>query len=372
MPTDSDDIITIRSLKEVWGLGGADEFRWSGGNAEIHGGDTGERYDSDVYGDKTGGDRLFILGNKDVRVRFTSTEDGHAQMAGAMLTFTGIERLHLGNGDDVINAGGAPIARYGLSIYANGGNDKIIGGPGGDFIDPGPGNDLVRAGGGQDFIQASKGNDRIYGGAGDDNIRWGQGNFQEVVGNDRLFGGAGHDLVNVWIKDGYNANGGGVEVKITEVSARGEMTGTSFTDIGGARSTLKFQEFEMGWTHEGRDVVSGADAKVAGNGGMDWNTRWGDDVLIGTRGNDRLGGGPGRDVITGGPGDDRIYGDEDADVLRFRNGDGHDTVFGFVVGEDRLDLGGRDYEIHDTSAGQRLDFDNGDWILLRDVHNYPL
>jgi Ca2+-binding RTX toxin-like protein len=370
MPTESDDIITIRSFEEVWGLGGADEFRWSGGKARLHGGDTAERYDTDVYGDRSGGDRLFVLGSKDVRVRFTSTEDGHVQMAGAMLTFTGIERLYLGNGNDTINASGAPVVRYGLSIYADGGTDKITGSRGTDFIDPGAGNDRVKAGAGDDFVQASKGNDRVNGGAGDDNIRWGQGNFQEIVGNDRLSGGSGFDLINVWIKDGYNANGGGVEVNITKVSEGGEMTGTSFTDIGGARSTLRFKEFEMGWTHEGRDMVSAADAEVVGNGGINWNTRWGDDVLIGSRGNDILGGGPGSDVITGGRGDDRIYGDEDADVLKFRAGDGHDTVYGFVKGLDRLDLDGRHYEAQETNSGTRLEFANGDWILLNGVFDY--
>jgi Ca2+-binding RTX toxin-like protein len=380
MPTEADDIITIRSTQEVWGLGGADEFRWYGGDARLHGGDTGERYDANVYGEKTGGDRLFIMSDADVRVRFSSTEDGYAQTAGSTLTFTGIERLHLGDGNDTIQAGNASVARYGLSIYAEGGDDKIVGSRSGDFIDPGAGNDTVRAGDGEDFIQASKGNDLIYGGAGNDNIRWGQGNFQEVVGNDTISGGLGWDLINVWIKDGW-ANSGGVDVEVTKVSADAAVTGTSFTDIGGARSTLRFQGFEQGWTHEGRDTVSGADAKIAGGAGMHWNTRWGDDVLIGTRGDDTLEGGAGRDTITGGHGDDLISANEDyfradapgdgvRDVLIFQAGDGHDTILAFDVGVDELHLGGRAYEIQEIAAGTQLDFGNGDTILLSNVFDF--
>jgi Ca2+-binding RTX toxin-like protein len=380
MPTDLDDIITIRSAQEIWGLGGADEFRWPGGNAQIHGGDTGERYDSNVYGTKTGGDRLFIVSDESAAVRFSSTEDGEVKQGGSTLTFTGIERLHLGNGDDKIDASDASFDRYGLSIYANGGNDKIIGSRGTDFLDPGAGNDIVRAGAGDDFVQASKGNDRIYGGAGDDNIRWGQGNSEDI-GNDRIFGGkGGGDLINVWIREG-ELNGRGAEVNVTNVSAEGSMTGSSFTDIGGPHSTLKFGGVELGWTHEGQDIVSGANAEVKGDVGMRWNTRWGDDVLIGTDGNDILEGGEGRDTITGGRGDDMISangdwyrsdapGDGHRDVLVFQAGDGNDTVLAFDVGIDRLDVGGRDYQVHETGAGTRLDFGNGDSILLRNVFDF--
>jgi Ca2+-binding RTX toxin-like protein len=380
MPTDFDDIITIRSVQEIWGLGGADEFRWYGGSSQVHGGDTGERYDANVYGEKTGGDRLFILTDVGARVRFVSTEIGTVEIAGDTLTFTGIERLHLGDGNDTVQANHSSIARYGLSVYANGGDDRVVGSRGDDFVDPGSGNDIVRAGDGHDFVQASKGNDRILGGAGNDNIRWGQGNFDEVVGSDRISGGPGMDVINVWIKDGW-LNSGGVQVSVTKVSPTTAMTGTSFTDVGGARSTLKFQGFEQGWTHEGRDTVSGADARIVGDVGMRWNTRWGDDVLIGTRGDDTLEGGAGRDTITGGHGDDVISANEDhfradapgdgvRDLLVFRAGDGHDTVLAFDVGVDQLDVGGRDYEIDETELGIRLDFGGGDSILLRNVFDY--
>ena len=331
MPTESKDIINVSAGQEVYGLGGPDEFTWLGGNATIHGGDTGENYDDNVYMDKTGGDRLFI--DSPSKVTFSSTEDGSAKTSTGTLQFDGIERLHLGDGNDVVKAGNAEVDRWGLSVWAGGGDDLVVGSKGGDFIDGGDGNDTIYGGDGWDFIQSSTGNDLIYGGAGQDNIRWGQGNFNEVVGNDTIYGGEGHDLINVWIKDGYTANGKGVEVEIEKVFADGAMKLTAETDIGGAHSTLKAQGFEQGWTHEGKDTVSGENATIVGEKGIQWNTRWGDDILIGSKGNDVLEGGDGKDTITGGAGNDLIsangeyynlntHGDGDVDTLIFRTGHG--------------------------------------------------
>lgn len=381
MPTENDDNISIRSSGDVSGLGGADQFRWYSGNANIYGGNNNEHYDTDYYGEKNGGDQLYVMRDTNLRVRFKSTEDGTIETAGDTLNFTGIERLHLGNGDDNVNASKADLDRYGLTVYAEGGNDKVTGSRFGDFIDPGDGNDVIRAGGGADFIQGSKGDDKVYGGGGDDNIRWGWGDPFTPPGSDKLYGGAGGwDLVNVWIKEEW-LNSNGVEVKILKVDAKGGMKGSSFTDYGGAHSTLKFQGFEQGWTHEGKDFVDGSDAKIKGVLGMQWSTRTGDDVVIGTKGNDTIEGGEGRDTITGGKGDDLIVanvnwwdpnapGDGVRDVLIFRAGDGHDTVYAFDVGIDRLDVGGRNYSVHETNQGTRLDFAGGDWIMLQNVWDF--
>ncbi|MFT4013009.1 MAG: hypothetical protein QM682_06330 [Paracoccus sp. (in: a-proteobacteria)] len=380
MPTQSDDIISISPGTETFGLGGADEFTWAGGSATIHGGDTDESYDESVYMDKTGGDRLII--SEAVKLIFASTEDGVARAASGTLVFDGTERIHLGDGNDMIRAGAAAVDRYGLSIWAGGGNDDIIGSRAGDFIDGGSGNDTIRAGLGDDFVQSSTGNDLIYGGAGNDNIRWGQGNFDEIVGNDTIFGGAGSDLINVWIKDGWE-NSGGVAVNVNRVRADGAMVGGAETDIGGAQSTLRFQGFEMGWTHEGQDTVSGAGAKVIGTTGMVWNTRWGDDVLTGTGGNDTLEGGEGRDTITGGAGNDLISangdwwagaaaeGDGDLDTLIFREGHGADTILGFDAGLDVLDLGARAYAVTATTQGVLLTAGQ-DSILLAGIHEFEV
>lgn len=391
MPTQSSDVIRMNAgVKTLDAGGGDDVIYWTptNGTYTYNGGDTNERYDTNVYMDKTGGDRLIIEGKTAVKVTFASTENGKAVAGSSILNFTGIERLHLGDGNDVVNAstatlnaahGGTP--QHGLSIWAGGGNDQIFGSNYGDFIDGGAGNDTIRAGSGSDFIQSSTGNDLINGGGGDDNIRWGVGDFDEVVGNDTIDGGAGHDLINVWIKDGYE-NSGGVEVKILNIKADGAMKLTAETDIGGAHSKLTAQGFEQGWTHEGRDTVSGASAKLIGDTGMMWNTRWGDDRLTGTSGNDTLEGGDGRDTITGGAGDDlisangdfynmRAPGDGDVDTLVFQRGFGHDTILAFDTGVDKLQFdSGMSYSAREIGTGTLLTFNTGDTILLSYVFDF--
>jgi Ca2+-binding RTX toxin-like protein len=367
MPTEGDDRINIRSNGTIYGLGGADEFRWYSGSGAIYGGDTGEHYDENPFFDKTGGDRLIVMRNTNTTVRFSTTEDGVALTGGDRLVFEGIERLLLGNGNDVVNASNATVERWGLTIWSKGGNDKIIGSRGDDIIDPGVGNDVVRAGAGNDFIQGSKGDDRIHGGAGIDNIRWGWGDLQAVVGNDRLNGGAGNeDLVNVWVKDGWG-NAKGAEIEVRGVTAGGSMTGVATSYSGGSLSTLHFTGFEIGYSHEGRDYVNGTNAKLKGDVGMLWNARAGNDVLIGTKGNDTLCGGDGADRITGGRGNDLIVaniewwneyapGDGSRDVLIFRAGDGRDTVYAFDIGIDRIDVGGRRYDVTRTTHGDYVDY----------------
>lgn len=363
---------------------GADVLHWiPGGIDSWIAGDGGETYDDNVYMDKTGGDRLFVEGGP-VRLQLSTTEDGVARVGTSSLTFEGVERIHLSGGNDVIRAGQAAAERWGLSIWAGGGNDDIIGSRAGDFIDGGAGNDTIRAGGGNDFIQSSTGNDLIYGGAGDDNIRWGIGNAHEHdPGNDTIFGGAGHDLINVWDSEGWGWDGArvpGAVTTIERVFADGAMKGMATIGNGHGTSKLQFQGFEQGWNHEGMDTVDGSSARIDGTTGIHWNTRWSDDRLTGTSGNDTLEGGTGRDTITGGKGDDLISangdfyswdapGDGDRDTLIFRSGDGHDTVLAFDPGRDVLDLGGRSYHAQDTRDGMLLDFGDGDSILMVGVHD---
>lgn len=381
MPTNGNDRITVTpGLHD--GLGGADDFYWPGGGATIVGGDTGEAYDANVYGTKTGGDRLHVDGKGPVILRLTSTEDGTATRGGDTLTFTGIERIHLGAGADIVRGGAAAIDRYGLSIWTGAGDDQINGSRAGDFIDPGEGDDIVWAGAGEDFINGSRGNDTIYGGAGNDNIRWGQGTAEGnsgtaglAYGNDHLFGGDGSDVVNLWAHDW---DGAGVSVTMT--AAR---NGFATIDHTGVTETAMFWSFETVWTHQGRDTIDGSGAWVGPEGaGFHAGARWGDDVLIGGRGNDTLEGGEGRDTITGGAGNDLISangdffsmsapGDGDADTLIFRAGHGHDTVLAFDAGLDVLDLGGRDYRATDTAAGTLLTAGQ-DTILLAGIHDFEV
>lgn len=118
-------------------------------------------------------------------------------------TFSEIENIVLGEGDDTLDAssttqgvavdGGAGddvlVGGAGNDTLAGGdGNDTILGGAGNDVIVGGTGNDLIFGGGGNDTLFGNEGQDTIFGGAGDDVIDGG-------TGDDLLFGGAGNDLV---------------------------------------------------------------------------------------------------------------------------------------------------------------------------------
>ena len=393
MPTENDDIITF-SNDEVWGLGGNDLFIWQGGNSTVHGGS--DSFDSNPYqpyeleeGIRTG-DMLKIDSTQGAKIFFTGWNSGYAKIGNATVHYDGVERIYGSAGNDTIRAGGftSSIDQYqGVSIFSGAGNDDIVGSRFDDVIDGGTGNDTIRAGNGNDFINSSVGNDLIYGGAGDENIRWGVGDAHwHNPGNDTIYGGEGYDLINVWVTEGATwANNGsatGGHVVINNIRANGEGfngTATVGTDNAGGYSTLKFQGFEQGWTHEGDDTIDGSNAKVNGSEGFRWGARWGDDILIGSKGNDTLEGGEGSDTITGGTGDDVISAngeyynwnaspDQEVDTIIFRAGHGHDTIMAFGD-NDILDLGGRDYIVTEVENGTLLT--NGqDSILLANVFDW--
>lgn len=376
----------------LWGLDGADIFHWQGGvgNDTIHGGDAVDKYEANPYEPgNPGGDQLVLGGSVGARVNFSTTESGTIKIGKNTLQFDGIERFFGTSGNDVIRGGAASqnaphggTPQHGLTISSQGGHDDIVASKFDDIIDGGSGNDTIRAGAGDDFVHSSTGNDLIYGGAGNENIRWGSGSNTHNPGHDTIYGGSGNDLINIWIKDGdiysHNEAAGirGVSVTINSIGAEGTFKGSAQTNIGGS-SSLRFQEFELGWTHEGNDTVSAANATVAANGaGFNFNTRWGHDVMVGSRGNDTLVADQGKDTVTGGAGNDQLWigesaqGDDDRDVLIFNRGSGHDTIFGFDTGLDVLNLNGQSYTARETGAGTLLSLGGGDTILLSDVFDF--
>lgn len=392
MPTNENDVIHITPGAAIDGLDGNDLFHWTGGSATIEGGADG--FDRDPYQPydlsvgMTTGDMLRIGGDQGAFIRFDGWNSGYATLQGDRLDMTGIERVYATAGADTIRATHATSwdGWQGVSIFAGAGDDDIIGSAYEDVIDGGTGNDTIRAGAGNDFVNSSTGDDLIYGGAGMENIRWGIGDAHwHDPGDDTIYGGDGRDLINVWVKDG-DFDGAdhvaGGHVTITATRQWGDFQGTAEVGNGSGVSILRFQGFEQGWTHEGDDTIDGSAARVWGDVGIHWNTRWGDDLITGTAGNDTLEGGEGSDTIEGGAGDDLIStngdffdmgapGDGDADTLIFRAGHGHDTVLAFDAGVDVLDLGGRDYIAADTATGTLLTAGQ-DTILLAGVHDFEV
>ncbi|WP_018000274.1 hypothetical protein [Paracoccus sp. N5] len=383
MPTNNDDLIYSTSVNDrIQGLTGADTFYWTpSGQDTFIGGDQGERYDANPYLDRSGGDQLHIQGSAGANVRFATTEDGLIKVGGHSLKFEGIERFYGTSGNDTIRAAGSSLNEahsgtpvHGVTIYAGAGHDIITGTATDDVLDGGAGNDSIWGGAGNDFIQSSTGHDLIYGGIGDENIRWGLGD-DVAPGNDTIYGGGGHDLINIWAVE-PDHTGAYVEY-ITSSKGR------AYTDMGNVHNVLHFQSMEQGWTHQGRDTVTGANASVGVNAtGIQFNTRWDNDLLIGTNGRDTLEGGEDRDTIEGGRGNDLISangdftswqapGDGDVDTLVFHAGFGHDTVLAFDEGLDILQFDrGMSYSVSEVARGTLLTFNTGDTILLSNVFDF--
>lgn len=106
--------------------------------------------------------------------------------------------------------------------------------------------------------------------------------------------------------------------------------------VGGI-AQLNWDLTTVGPRHQGGD---GADALTGG---------WTDDLLIGGAGDDVLRGRAGQDVLMDGAGHDTLIGGDGADVFVFAADGQRDTIKGFDMGLDRIDLSnwGR---IYDPSA----------------------
>ncbi|WP_353932756.1 hypothetical protein WJM97_09270 [Okeanomitos corallinicola TIOX110] len=63
-----------------------------------------------------------------------------------------------------------------------------------------------------------------------------------------------------------------------------------------------------------------------------------DDHVMGGHEDDVIYGGSGNDTINGGLGNDNLYGNEDSDTFVLTTGQGTDTIYDFVVGQDQISL----------------------------------
>lgn len=149
--TEGRDVLVVRSPGAlVWGQYGDDLIC-------VYGDPTSEYHGSEIHGGP-GNDNIIIYsgshtvtgeGDQDVIVA-----NGHAQ------------EIEGGEGNDVINAGGADSAW----IYGGGGNDLISGSPGNDTMFGNAGNDFLLGWDGNDTLWGDEGNDSLYGGMGWDGL----------------------------------------------------------------------------------------------------------------------------------------------------------------------------------------------------------
>jgi Ca2+-binding RTX toxin-like protein len=316
------------------GSSGDDILNGNAGNDGLHGGagaDTfngGDGVDTVSYADATAG----------VTINFTdwsSTWTGDAQGD----SFNSIERFELTGFKDFFYGAG--------TVFAGGGDDRLIGLNGDDSFTGGAGNDLLEGGAGNDTLVGDgdagvAGNDLLFGNAGDDILIGGDG-------NDSLWGGAGADRLDGG--DGFDYAAYGDATAAVSI----DLTADSSTWTGDAHgdTLISIDAFDLTAFN---DVFHGADGddKVV--------ARAGDDQLFGGGGNDTLVAGEGNDILSGGFGADVLMGEQGADVFKYSaveessaalvNGVLQiDDITDFTQGEDKIDLSAID--ANGTLAGDQ-------------------
>jgi Ca2+-binding RTX toxin-like protein len=157
---DGDDLFTADALV----LDGSPITITGGENAET-GGDTlsSGSYNSDVTVDLTAGGTG------------ADPESGTMQLGSTTVTFTEVENIQTGAGDD--------------TITGSAGDDNVTTGDGADVVNAGDGDDNVTGGAGADTLTGGDGADTLFGGDDDDVLNVGSG--------DSAFGDDGDDVFNL-------------------------------------------------------------------------------------------------------------------------------------------------------------------------------
>jgi Ca2+-binding RTX toxin-like protein len=316
------------------GSAGDDILNGNAGNDVLHGGagaDTfngGDGLDTVSYADATAG----------VTINLTDwssswTGDAHGD------TFNSIEQFELTGFKDFFMGAG--------TVFAGGGDDRLIGLSGDDNFTGGAGNDLLEGGAGNDTLvgdgdAGAAGNDLLFGNAGDDILVGG-------AGDDALWGGAGADRLDGG--DGFDYAEYGDATSAVSI----DLTADSSTWTGDAHgdTLISIDAFDLTTFN---DVFHGADGddKVV--------ARAGDDQLFGGGGNDTLVAGEGNDILSGGTGADVLIGEQGADIFKYfavEESSGAvvngvlqvDDITDFTQGEDKIDLSAID--ANGTLAGDQ-------------------
>lgn len=290
--------------------GGDGNDRISGGTGadSMSGGDGSDTFilenafgNDTIIGGETGADSDTIDGGSvtsNLTVVFDGTEHGTITDGADTITFTEIENVFTGSGNDTLDA---RLDTSGAGLFGGAGDDVIYGGSGADYIVGEDGNDTF-------LIEDNFGNDTIIGGEG----------------------GSDFDAIDLSALSG----------PVTVV-----YDGTGSGTITNGTDTITFSEIERIILTEQNDLVDGSldnDTLAFGDApGVNLEGRGGNDTITGGRGGDTIDGGGENDVIDGGYGDDSILGGAGSDTLLggAGSGNGNDTIDG-GAGNDSIDGGG--------------------------------
>lgn len=289
---------------------GADTISGGDGADSITGGDdqdlinlTGNFGDDTIAGGEGGTDGDTLDGStltEDINVLFDGDESGAftGQTTGSDATFSEIEVINTGSGDDTIDASADSV---GTTINTGAGADTVLGGAGGDTLTTGTGDDTVDGGLGADSINA---------GDGDDELR-----INDQFGDDTIIGGEGGETT------GDTLAGGGLTEDVTVTFNNDGESGT-VTNPGG--DSANFAEIEAVETGSGDDTIDASGSPV----GVNVDSGAGDDTITGGTGDDTFAAGAGDDTIAAGQGDDSIIGGDGDDDIQLTDNFGDDTIVG--------------------------------------------
>lgn len=230
------------------------------------------------------------------------------------------------------------------TLLGMGGNDKLSGGLDADVLEGGAGNDSLNGDSGADLLDGGEGNDHLNGGERWDSLFGREGNdiLDGGLDNDQMSGGAGNDTYVVdhigdrvyeYLNEGIDTVKASISVSLTAHVEHLYLTGTD--NINGTGNGLS------------NNVNGNAGNNILAAGlGNDTLIGWaGDDRLEGGNDQDSLSGGSGNDTLVGGHGQDRLFGGTGIDDFVFSSTavNGHDHVFDFHHGFDRLVFTGSDF-----------------------------
>lgn len=342
------------------------------------------------------GDDVYVLGAGDSAVELASEgidtaifAEGNSGATFSLTDFANLENMTLGSLVD----NGNLIGNDFNNILVGNNSDNYLSGGGGDdrLIDPSAGytdysQDTLDGGDGNDELISGGGTDLLLGGAGDDTLSANVGAvLNGGTGNDSLTGigssyefsgNFGNDIVNHTMSGIYGGQIRFADLDATQVQfsregndlrltgpadtgsilVKSHFLGTS-TAIGGVQFAdgVQFDQTRILMRIEQPNAITEGDDLVIGTMGDEtFLLLGGNDLGQGGEGSDHIDGGDGYDVLYGGAGNDVLLGGSDYDLLYGGSGDDHldggtgsgtltggagSDIFRFGMGSGFVDIG---------------------------------
>lgn len=164
----------------------------------------------------------------DTTVIYSGDEAGDMATGANTATFTGIEEIHLGAGNDSVDAAADGV---GVNVWTGAGDDTVLGGTGDDTILGQGDDDSIDGGAGNDALDGDAGNDTVLGGAGNDTLIGDLGNdsVDGGIGDDLLFGNEGSDTLTGG--EGADQLFGGADADVLNVGSNDTAYGQDGDDV---------------------------------------------------------------------------------------------------------------------------------------------